>query len=99
MKIQRALIVACCTVVFAICTVAQDQPPAPAGNTGNNPPTAQDSSATTQTATAASTPDPLAVHLIGSAFSVDTSVWRFGPFYLNSVSVGEGYYLGTTDGR
>src|SRR6201999_2509383 len=50
--------------------------------------------------TSASTaPDPLAVHSLGGLFSVDTAVWRFGPFYLNSASVGEGYYFGTSNGQ
>jgi len=100
MKIQRAFTVACCVVLLSLCTAvtssAQDQTAVPGGSTS-----VPDASikTTDQTTAPSSAPDPLAVHSLGNLFSVDQSVWRFGPFYLNSVSFGEGYYLGTTNGQ
>jgi hypothetical protein len=98
MKMHRAVLIGCCAMLLGCCAaVAQDQPAAPTGTTAA--PGADVNVADQTTATPSTAPDPLAVHSLGNLFSVDTSVWRFGPFHLNSASVGEGYYLGNSNGQ
>src|SRR5262249_46487615 len=97
MKIQRAVLIASCAVLLGCgAAIAQDQSAAPAG--ANNTPGA-DVNVSSQTTTPSAAPDPLAVHSLGNFLAVDTSVWRLGPLYLNSVSAGEGYYFGNTNRR